>query len=103
MIKYDRLWSTLKEREISQYRLIKDFGIDKAQLHRLRKNMVVKTMILNNLGRILNCRIEDIMEDVPSQDPDERGNADLDLRSLFFVAFTVPAPTASCPSRVSRP
>lgn len=45
MIIYDRLWSTLKKREISQYRLIKDFGIDKAQLHRLRKNMVVKTMM----------------------------------------------------------
>ena len=75
MIKYDRLWSTLKEREISQYRLIKDFGIDKAQLHRLRKNMVVKTMvvktmILNNLCRILNCRIEDIMEYVPDKDTD---------------------------------
>jgi len=70
MIKYDRLWSTLKEREISQYRLIKDFGIDKAQLHRLRKNMVVKTMILNNLCRILNCRIEDIMEYVPDEDTD---------------------------------
>ena len=65
MIKYDRLWSTLKEREISQYRLIKDFGIDKAQLHRLRKNMVV-----NNLCRILNCRIEDIMEYVPDEDTD---------------------------------
>jgi DNA-binding Xre family transcriptional regulator len=70
MIKYDRLWSTLKEREISQYRLIKDFGIDKAQLHRLRKNMVVKTMVLNNLCRILNCRIEDIMEYVPDEDTD---------------------------------
>lgn len=63
MIKYDRLWATLKEREISQYRLIKDYGIDKAQLHRLRKNMVVKTMILN-------CRIEDIMEYVPDEDTD---------------------------------
>ena len=62
MIKYDRLWDTLKEKSIRQYKLIKDYGIDKAQLHRLRKNMVVKTMILNNLCRILDCRIEDIME-----------------------------------------
>ena len=62
MIKYDRLWDTLKEKGISQYKLIKDYGIVKAQLHRLRKNMVVKTMILNNLCRILDCRIEDIME-----------------------------------------
>lgn len=68
MIKYDRLWSTLKEKNISQYTLIKDYGIDKAQLHRLRKNMVVKTIILNNLCRILKCRIEDIMEYVPDEE-----------------------------------
>lgn len=65
MIKYDRLWSTLKKKGISQYKLIKDYGIDKAQLHRLRKNMVVKTIVINNLCRILDCQIEDIMEYVP--------------------------------------
>ena len=65
MIKYDRLWTTLKAKNISQYRLIKDYGIDKAQLHRLRKNMVVKTLILDSLCRILDCKIEDIMEYVP--------------------------------------
>ena len=59
MIKYDPLWDTLKKRGISQYSLIKDYGIDKAQLQRLRSNMVVKTMILNRLCTILDCRIED--------------------------------------------
>ena len=68
MIKYDRLWVTLKEKRISQYKLIKDYGIDKAQLHRLRKNMVVKTIILNRLCTILDCRIEDIMEFVPDNE-----------------------------------
>lgn len=62
MICYDRLWETLKKREISQYKLIKDHGIDKAQLQRLRKNMVVKTTTLNTLCRILDCKIEDIIE-----------------------------------------
>ena len=65
MIKYDPLWRTLKEKGISQYQLIKDFGIDKAQLQRLRQNLVVKTLILNRLCQILNCRIEEIMEYVP--------------------------------------
>lgn len=68
MIKYDRLWATLKEKRISQYKLIKDYGVDKAQLQRLRKNMVVKTIILNRLCSILDCRIEDIMEFVPDSD-----------------------------------
>lgn len=70
MIKYDRLWATLKKKKISQYKLIKYYGIDKAQLHRLRKNEVVKTMILNRLCNILNCNIEDIMEFVPDKSPD---------------------------------
>lgn len=65
MLKYDKLWVTLKEKNISQYKLIKDYGIDKAQLHRLCKNMVVKTMIFNRLCSILDCRIEDIVEYVP--------------------------------------
>lgn len=65
MIKHDPLWRTLKEKGISQYQLIKDYGIDKAQLQRLRQNLVVKTLILNRLCQILNCRIEEIMEYVP--------------------------------------
>lgn len=68
MIKYDRLWETLKKKNISQYSLIKDYGVDKAQLHRLRNNMVVKTIILNRLCNILDCRIEDIMEFVPDSE-----------------------------------
>ena len=55
-------------KNISQYALIKDYGIDKAQLQRLRKNMVVKTVILNRLCSILDCKIEDIMEFVPDED-----------------------------------
>jgi len=61
VIKYDPLWETMKKRNISQYKLIKDYGIDKAQLQRLRKNEVVKTIILNKLCEILDCRIEEIL------------------------------------------
>ena len=65
MIRYDPQWRTLKAKNISQYRLIKDYGIDKAQLQRLRDNRVVKTMILDTLCTILDCRIEDVVEFVP--------------------------------------
>lgn len=68
MIKYDRLWVTLKKKNISQYKLIKDYGIDKSQLQRLRKNMIVKTLIINCLCTILNCQIEDIMEFIPDDE-----------------------------------
>lgn len=71
MIIYDRLWQTLKEKNISQYSLQKDYGVDKAQLYRLRNNQVVKTITINNLCRILNCKVEDIMEYVPDE-PDTK-------------------------------
>lgn len=62
MIKFDRLWITMKNKGISQYKLIKDYGVDNAQLHRLRHNMVVKTITIDNLCRILDCNVEEIME-----------------------------------------
>lgn len=63
MLKYDKPWQTLKAKGISQYRLIKNYGIDKAQLHLLHKNMVVKTLILNHLCSIPDCRIEEYVPD----------------------------------------
>ncbi len=65
MIKYDRLWATLKQKGISQNKLMRDYGVDNAQLHRLRHNMVIKTITIDNLCRILDCRVEDIMEYIP--------------------------------------
>lgn len=62
MIVYDRLWETMKKKGITQYSLIKDYNINEAQLYRLRQNMVVKTITLDRLCEILDCRIEDICE-----------------------------------------
>ena len=62
MIVFDRLWKTLKERDISQYKLIKEYKISNGQLDRLRKNGNVSTYTLNQLCKILNCKLEDIAE-----------------------------------------
>ena len=43
MIVYDKLWTTLRERGISQYKLINDYSISTGQLDRLRKNTDVST------------------------------------------------------------
>ena len=59
------MWELLKKKSISQYKLIKEYNVDKAQLQRLRKNLIVKTLIINRLCSILDCRVEDIMEYVP--------------------------------------
>ncbi|MBQ6885301.1 MAG: helix-turn-helix transcriptional regulator [Clostridia bacterium] len=62
MIVYNRLWATLKKKGISQYKLIKTYGISTGQLDRLRKNGNVNTFTLNQLCNILDCNLQDIAE-----------------------------------------
>ena len=52
----------MEKRKISQYRLIKEFGLSSGQMSRLKKNTYVSTHTLETLCRILDCRIEDVME-----------------------------------------
>ncbi len=62
MIRYNRLWETMKARGISQYRLINEYHVSSGQLDRLRKNGNISTYTLDQLCRILQCRLEDIAE-----------------------------------------
>ena len=62
MIVYDKLWKTLKNRQISQYKLIHKYKLSTGQLDRLRKNNNVNTNTLNMLCEILNCKLSDIAE-----------------------------------------
>lgn len=60
MITFEPLWNTLKEKGVSQYKLIKEYKISTGQLDRLRKNGNVSTYTLNQLCKILECKLEDI-------------------------------------------
>lgn len=62
MIRYNKLWETMKDRGVSQYRLINEYHISSGQLDRLRKNGNISTYTLNQLCAILHCRLEDIAE-----------------------------------------
>lgn len=62
MIVFDRLWTTMKENGVSQYKLIKEYKISTGQLDRLRKNENVNTYTLDQLCRILDCSLDDIAE-----------------------------------------
>ena len=67
MIVFDRLWRTMKEKGISQYKLIHEYGFSSGQLDRLRKNENINSYTMDQLCRILNCRIEDIAEYIDEQ------------------------------------
>ncbi len=62
MITYDRLWSTMRAKGVSQYALIHTYGVSPAQITRLKRNESVSTHTIEMFCRILNCRVEDIME-----------------------------------------
>ena len=62
MIVFNKLWETMKDKGISQYKLIKEYHISTGQLDRLRKNENVNSYTLNQLCKILGCKLEDIAE-----------------------------------------
>lgn len=68
MIRYDRLWETMAEKGMSQYRLIKTYGFSAGQIGRMKKNMHVSTRTLDTLCTILQCSVSDILEFVPSSE-----------------------------------
>lgn len=62
MIKYDRLWKTMKEKGVSQYSLYTHHNVNRAQIDRLKHNRNVEVNTIDKLCNILHCRVEDIME-----------------------------------------
>ncbi len=68
MIVYRRLWETMREKGISQYKLVREYHFSTGQLDRLRKDRNVSTYTLDQLCRILDCRLEDIAEYQPETD-----------------------------------
>ena len=61
MISYEPLYKTLKEKNISTYKLINQYGISRSLLDRLKHNKPISTVSLNDLCSILKCRVEDII------------------------------------------
>ena len=65
LISYAPLWKTMKEKGVSTYALINRFGISSATVDRLKKGGGITTTKLDDLCKILNCRVEEIIEYVP--------------------------------------
>lgn len=61
MISYEPFYKTLKDKNISTYKLINDYGISRSLLDRLKHNKPISTVTLNDLCNILKCKVEDIL------------------------------------------
>ena len=68
MISYKPFWKTLEASPESTYTLIKNHRISSSTISKLRNNKPLNTTTINDLCRILNCRVEQIMEYIPSDE-----------------------------------
>jgi len=65
LISYKPFWETLQRSSETTYTLIKNYRISSSTIDKLRKNNPITTTTINDLCRILDCGIEDIMVYIP--------------------------------------
>lgn len=70
MISYEKLWKTMKARGITQYVLIKKYGVSPGQITRLKRNESVSTHTIEMFCKILNCDVGEIMQYIPDETND---------------------------------
>lgn len=66
MIDYSPFWKTLEKSNENWYTLTNKHNLSHSTLYRLKHNQDISMKTINNLCRILNCKIQDIAIYVPS-------------------------------------
>jgi len=61
MMSFEPLWRTLKQKNVSTYKLINEYGLSKGLIDNLKHNRNVTLLTVEQLCRILDCRVEDIV------------------------------------------
>ena len=68
MISYDPLFRTMEEKRITSYRLMK-LGFPRSTYYAMKRGENISTHTVNQLCKILNCSISDIMEYIDDENP----------------------------------
>ncbi len=68
MIVFDKLWTTMKNKGFSTYKLREECGIDSKTIRRLKANDNIETKTLDKICKALECRIEDIAEYIVAEE-----------------------------------
>ena len=68
-VSYKRLWHILLDRDMKKKDLEKSANLTHYQMMKLANNQTVTTDVLGSICRVLDCKVEDIMEFVE----DDRG------------------------------
>ena len=61
VISYEPFYRTMKEKGMTTYKLINQYGVSRSLLDRLKHDKPLSTVTLDDLCKILSCKIEDIL------------------------------------------
>ena len=67
MIQYEPLWRTMRAKGMTTYTLITRHHFSRGTLDALKQNRNISTATLNDLCRMLDCRVEEILEYIPDE------------------------------------
>ena len=67
MIRFDKLWETMKKKQVTTYQLREQCGIDSKTIRRLKANDNIETKTLNKLCVVLDCGLDEIAEYSPDE------------------------------------
>ena len=67
MIRYTPFFRTLEEKKITSYRLMK-MGFPRSTYYAMKRGDNISSHTVNQLCKLLNCTVSDIMEYVPDSE-----------------------------------
>lgn len=67
MISYEPFWKTLKLKNVTTYALREKHNISPNTLTRMKNNNYLSLRTIEDFCKILDCRLEDIVEYIPDK------------------------------------
>jgi len=68
LITYDPFWKMLKDKNISSYKLEKEYGMSKSMIFKFRHNQNVTLETVNELCKMFQCELWEIVAYVPDEE-----------------------------------
>ena len=65
IISYEPLWETMRRKGVTTYALIKNYSFSRGTLDSLKQGRNISTSTLNDLCRILDRRVDDVLVYTP--------------------------------------
>lgn len=68
MISYRPFYKTIKEKNITTYKLINTYGLSRSLLDRLKHDKPISTVTLNDLCKICECDVYGVLEYIKDEE-----------------------------------